>query len=183
MMPPAISSSHPALTMATAAASEATPIQTRRGGVRDRGAESPDAAAASMTDFCRRFFMDDECTDRGGFPRKPDAGISNELHEGHPRSPALAAGLDEGSRDRRKLEEHLDFSTFWGMCCRRSWKEKNSPRRDFCRPGGALPRDAMAIPAGYRHLTQAAAGCLSVVRSSTRLHLTRFSRRIRHAHP
>jgi hypothetical protein len=26
--------------------------------------------------------------------------------------------------DRRKLEELLDFSTFWGMRCRRSWKEK-----------------------------------------------------------
>jgi len=43
----------------------------------------------------------------------------------------------EGSRDRRKLEELLDLSTFWGMCCRRSWKETNPTRRDFCRPGGA----------------------------------------------
>ena len=42
-----------------------------------------------------------------------------------------------GSRDRRKLEELLDLSTFWGMCCRRSWKETNPPRRDFCRPGGS----------------------------------------------
>ena len=47
------------------------------------------------------------------------------------------------------LDELLDFSTFWGMRRRRSWKEKNSLRGDICRPGvlGALTQAAVPEPA------------------------------------
>ena len=53
------------------------------------------------------------------------------------------------SRDRRMLDELLDFSTFWGMRRRRSWKEKNTLRGDICRPGvlGALTAAAVPEPA------------------------------------
>ena len=47
------------------------------------------------------------------------------------------------------LDELLDFSTFWGMRCRRSWKEKNTLRGDICRPGvlGAVTAAAVPEPA------------------------------------
>jgi hypothetical protein len=50
------------------------------------------------------------------------------------------------SRDRRMLDELLDFSTFWGMRCRRSWKEKNTLRGDICRPGVLGELTAAAVP-------------------------------------
>jgi hypothetical protein len=41
------------------------------------------------------------------------------------------------SRDRRKLEELLDFSPLPGSAQPQGFIAKNPTRRDFCRPGGA----------------------------------------------
>ena len=45
----------------------------------------------------------------------------------------------EGSRDRRKLEELLDFSPLPGKALPQRVMAKKPLRRDFCRPGGAAP--------------------------------------------
>jgi hypothetical protein len=69
--------------------------------------------------------------------RHPACAGQQRRLSGHGQPLTRLAKQSWASRDRRKLEELLDFSTFWGMRCRRSYKEKKPLRRDFCRPGGA----------------------------------------------
>jgi hypothetical protein len=53
---------------------------------------------------------------------------------------ASCEAVPNRSRDRRKLEELLDFSPLLGEARPPRVMAKKPPRRDFCRPGGAQPK-------------------------------------------
>jgi hypothetical protein len=130
-------------------------------------AEARGAFFTKNTTSCRFFFANAVCWCCASHPAKQPrtvAGIGGSsrsfLHEKHDilsfflgkRSLlvlrfASCEAAPNRSRDRRKLEELLDFSPLLGKARPPRGMAKKPLRRDFCRPGGAQPKTQTLVAA------------------------------------